>query len=232
MSRVNIIVAGAAGRMGQEIIKIIENDENLDIAATVDRAGKGHTKNIADLSLAAANVMIDFSLPEAFQDLVSWCRTQKVPFVSGTTGLSKKNFSFLEEASGDIPVLWSPNMSLGVAVLSSLISKLEAVKEEFDFQIEEFHHIHKKDKPSGTAVKLQRDLEKAVGTTVSDPISIRGGGIFGIHKVWAMSGEETICLEHTALNRTVFARGAVKAAQWLVNQSPGQYTIKDVLSLD
>ena len=100
----------------------------------------------------------------------------------------------------------------------------------FDFQIEELHHNRKKDNPSGTAITLQNELAAVTKTQPPKPIGIRGGGIFGVHKVWAMSDEEVLCFEHQALNRTVFARGAVRAAQWLVKKKKsGLYSMKEVL---
>lgn len=102
--------------------------------------------------------------------------------------------------------------------------------EGYDFQIEELHHNRKKDKPSGTALFLQEKLQSAVGSPLEAPVAIRGGGIFGIHRVWAMGQEETITLEHTAMNRRVFARGALKAATWLLGRPPGFYSMDDVLN--
>ncbi|WP_374029484.1 4-hydroxy-tetrahydrodipicolinate reductase [Bdellovibrio bacteriovorus] len=125
-------------------------------------------------------------------------------------------------------MLWSSNMSLGVAVLNEALKSLSAISH-FDFQIEELHHNKKKDKPSGTAITLQENLEKAVGRELPEALAIRGGGIFGVHKIYAMSDEEVLTFEHTALNRTVFAKGAVQAAEWLVKQKPGLYQIRDVL---
>ena len=119
-------------------------------------------------------------------------------------------------------------MSLGVAVLNQAL-ELCSQLEGFDFQIEEFHHKRKKDNPSGTAITLQENLEKATERKLPPPIGMRGGGLFGIHKVWAFSEEEALLFEHQALNRAVFARGALKAARWLSQQEPGLYGMKDVL---
>jgi 4-hydroxy-tetrahydrodipicolinate reductase len=101
--------------------------------------------------------------------------------------------------------------------------------EGFDLQVEEVHHIHKKDRPSGTALRIQAEIENAVGRKLPEPVAIRGGGVFGIHRIFAMSADETLTLEHSALNRLVFARGALRAAHWLVLRSPGLYTIENVI---
>ena len=120
------------------------------------------------------------------------------------------------------PIIWS------AAILTESLKVLGLLKGA-DFQIEEFHHIRKVDKPSGTALWLQEALEKVVGKTLNPALAIRGGGIFGVHRVHAMCEEETLTFEHQALNRKVFARGALAAAQWLKSQCPGQYQMADVL---
>ena len=119
-------------------------------------------------------------------------------------------------------------MSMGIHILLNALNSLEG-SVGFDFQIEEFHHRYKKDKPSGTALLLQNKLATIVGKKLQTPVSIRGGGIFGIHKVWAMAEAETISFEHQALHRQVFARGAVQAAIWLSQQKPGLYSLQNLL---
>jgi 4-hydroxy-tetrahydrodipicolinate reductase len=120
---------------------------------------------------------------------------------------------------------------LGVAVLTEAIRVLGKLKGA-DFQIEEFHHNKKVDKPSGTALWLQEALEKVVGKSIPEPLAIRGGGIFGVHRVHAMTDEETLTFEHQALNREVFARGALVAAKWIKNRPAGLYKMTDVLSTE
>jgi 4-hydroxy-tetrahydrodipicolinate reductase len=148
--------------------------------------------------------------------------------VSGTTGIDAHQITALKKAAQKIPILWASNMSLGVAVVTEALEVFSRIRQ-FDFQIEEFHHNRKEDRPSGTAKSLQQKLEQVVGRALPEAISIRGGGIFGIHKVHAMSEEEHIVFEHTALNRAVFARGAVEAAQWLCSKKKGYYSMRDVL---
>jgi 4-hydroxy-tetrahydrodipicolinate reductase len=187
---------------------------------------KGQT--VADLNANACDAVIDFSLPEATDDVISWCVSMKKPLVSGVTGISEAHRAAFTRAGEKISVLWAPNMSLGVAVLARVLAGLGKL-EGFEFQIEELHHSQKKDKPSGTALFLQERLEAAVGRECPDPLAIRGGGIFGIHRIWAMGAEETLTFEHTAMNRRVFARGALKAARWLINQPKGLYSLDDML---
>ena len=110
-----------------------------------------------------------------------------------------------------MPVLWSPNMSLGIAVVRSMMQSLKELSsqhsQQVDFQIEEWHHRHKKDSPSGTALWLQEALEKVVDKKIPAPLAVRGGGVFGVHKIITLMDEELITLEHTALNRNCFCSG-------------------------
>jgi 4-hydroxy-tetrahydrodipicolinate reductase len=175
------------------------------------------------------DLVIDFSLPELTPDVVRWCSESGKALVCGVTGLNDTTHSLIKIAKDTIPILWAPNMSLGIAVVSRMLRALASLNQH-EFQIEEFHHKHKKDKPSGTALLLQEKLKAAVGNVdVPEPVAIRGGGIFGVHKVWAMGEEETVMIEHTAMNRRVFARGALRAANWLLPRPPGLYTIDDIL---
>jgi 4-hydroxy-tetrahydrodipicolinate reductase len=184
------------------------------------------------LDPSKTDVVIDFSLPELTDEVIGWCEKNSKPLVCGVTGLVERAHLHFLEASKRIPILWAPNMSLGVAVVARMLSNFSQL-EDFEFQIEELHHKRKKDRPSGTALflqeRLQESLKKAVERPLPDPLSIRGGGIFGIHRVWAMGEEEMITIEHTAMNRRVFARGALRAAQWIQGKAPGLYRMDDML---
>ncbi len=219
----SFIITGASGRMGQSLVKILSS-KNLPV---IELSRKS---DLEELSASSKSVIIDFSSPEYFDKILDWSIANKVPFVSGTTGLTDKQFEKLKTASSDIPVLWAPNMSLGVAFVNKLLKSYSEIAKDFDFQIEEFHHRHKVDSPSGTGIFLQETLKKAVNKEVPEVLSVRGGGIYGVHKIWAMSEEETISLEHQALNRDVFASGAIKCALWLSSQSAGQYNIEHVIA--
>lgn len=223
MKKIKVGLVGASGRMGKEIAQVIEANPRCELFYPYDRAQKWDAKKAA-----AVNVWIDFSSPEALKDVLKRAAENKTPVVCGTTGFSKKEKDLLTQYGKKIPVLWSSNMSLGVAVLNEALKSLSAISH-FDFQIEEIHHNRKKDKPSGTAITLQENLEKAVGKKLPEPLAIRGGGVFGVHKVYSLSDEEVLMFEHSALNRTVFAKGAVQAAEWLVKQKAGLYQIRDVL---
>jgi len=231
-AQVKVGVVGAGGRMGQEIAEILSRHKKLQAYAGFDpKKAAGFICSIKDLKAKEAllvDVWIDFSTPSSFEDVMDFAVKNKKPLVSGTTGLTEKNKSALKKASQQIPVLWASNMSLGIAVLNEALRHFAEISD-FDFQVEEVHHKHKVDKPSGTALTLQENLEAAVGRKLPEPLAIRGGGVYGIHKIWAISDEEQLVFEHQALNRAVFARGAVRAAEWLANKKPGLYTIRDVL---
>jgi 4-hydroxy-tetrahydrodipicolinate reductase len=225
-------IIGVSGRMGTELMALAD-EFDFTVTAGLSR-GNAKVSGVVvadeiDALDTKVDVVIDFSLPELTSDVAEWCQKNKIPLVSGVTGISPEHKMLLGEVAESIPVVWAPNMSLGVAVVGKMLAQLSLL-EGFDFQIEEFHHTKKKDKPSGTALLLQKKLVEAVGTDVPDPISIRGGGIFGIHRIFAMGVEESITIEHTAMNRRVFARGAWKAATWLLGQKPGLYRIDDMLS--
>lgn len=231
--KLKVGLVGASGRMGQEIAEILKTKNNFELYLAVCRKASlaefTYTRQTPQCAEAKeVDIWIDFSGPEVLSKLLSVAVKNQTPVVSGTTGLGASDQTALKRAAGKIPILWASNMSLGVAVVMEALEVFSRIRQ-FDFQIEEFHHNRKKDQPSGTAKSLQEKLEKVVGRKLPEPVSIRGGGIFGIHKVHAMAEEEHIVFEHTALNRAVFARGAVEAAQWLCSQKKGFYSMRDVL---
>lgn len=227
---IRVALLGSTGKMGAEILKAAESlKKNLEISAHVSRKKTSDKKSVLLKDVSRADVLVDFSNPEAMSLALKWCVKNRVPFVSGTTGISPAQEKELIAAAKTIPVFWASNFSLGIALVSEMLNVFSEFNE-FDFQIEELHHIHKKDSPSGTAKSLHSALKKVVKKDLPDPVAIRGGGIFGIHKIWAMSPSENITIEHTALNRSVFAEGALKATLWLVDQKPGKYTMRDLIA--
>ncbi len=231
MKKINpVAVIGASGRMGQEIHQILELKTIPHFGIT--RSGKAEnfsqTYKFNTVPAGKISGVIDFSLPEALDQVLQYSLQNKSPLVSGTTGLSAKQLMKLKKASESIPVLWSANMSIGIAVLKKAIQNFSAL-DGFDFQIEDFHHNQKKDAPSGTGLALQAALEKSVVKKIPPILSIRAGGIVGTHKVHAISNEEHLIFEHQALNRRVFASGAVSAFLWLQKQKNGFYTIEDMI---
>ncbi len=232
MNQLKIGVVGAGGKMGNELLNVIKDSGHIPffgVYHTKKPEGFVHSaNNYEDKHVSEVDLWIDFSLAVSFEFSMKSLGIFKKPIVSGTTGITDKQKELLGVIAKQAPVLWSSNMSIGIALLNRMISLFSSIKD-FDFQIEELHHKHKIDAPSGTAKTLQENLVAALGKTIPAPLSIRGGGIFGVHKIWAMSDQEVITIEHQALNRRVFAEGALKAGLALMKKSPGLYTMKDLL---
>lgn len=220
-----VALAGSGGRMGQNILSLAEA-YGVAITAEIENA-----KHWNKLTSGRVDGVIDFSTPAGFSAALAWCVQHKKPLVSGTTGLNPAEKSALKKAATKIPVLYSANMSLGIAAMMAMMDSFKALKG-WDFQIEEAHHKLKKDSPSGTALLLQGKLESVAGRTLPPPNAIRGGGIAGIHQVWAMGPDEALVLQHTAFDRKVFAQGALNAARWLFdNKAPGLYDLSDLYKI-
>ncbi len=216
MKKMKVSLVGAKGKMGGEILGALKKRR-----AGICEAFTGKVSSV--------DIVIDFSSPDGMSEALRWSVKNGVPFLSGTTGLSDKQNRELMLAAKKIPIFWASNFSMGIALVTEML-KVFSEQYDYDFQIEELHHRNKKDKPSGTAKSLQAELKKIVKKELPEPLSIRGGEIFGIHKIWAMRSTESICIEHSALNRSVFAEGALQAASWLLSQKPGFYTMRDFLA--
>lgn len=219
--------------MGQAIKELAECD---------DFAGPA-TGTAAD-----TEVLIDFSSPAGTVEAALYCQKKGLPLVTGTTGLDDDQQAVLRDASAQIAIVQSGNMSLGITLLRQLVAQASEALESFDIEILETHHRHKKDSPSGTALLLGEAAARARGASLSqrakfgrhgredtrhpDEIGFavrRGGGVYGEHDVSFMSEGETVTLSHQALSRDAFARGALTAARWVIGQQPGLYGMDDVL---
>jgi 4-hydroxy-tetrahydrodipicolinate reductase len=208
------------------------------------------TEDMATL-LSASDIVIDFSTPDATQQLLEAALKNPTPLVIGTTGLNTHQTNLLRQASEVMPILYATNMSLGVALLSKLVNIASQRLKGFDIEIVEQHHRNKIDAPSGTALTLAEsaakgrglDLDKVrvsgrngnIGKRSEDEIAVmalRGGDIVGRHTVGFYNDGEFIELNHTATSRNTFSKGAIRAAQWLSTQEPGLYSIADSLELE
>lgn len=220
-----VFIAGRSGRMGKEI-EAVAGDCGFEVVGGFDRS----SGKFADVlkNGVRPDVVIDFSLPEATVEIAETCAALKIPLVSGVTGLSKSERAALESAARAIPVLYSANMSIGIQMMAKAFEALKGA-DEFDLVLEETHHRYKKDRPSGTAILLNDELKARTGRTASEILSLRGGGVIGTHRLSAFSESESLVIEHTALNRTVFARGACRAARWVVGRGPGFHSLRDIL---
>ena len=254
---VKVGIYGANGRVGKLLIEDLAAEETLQLAAVfVRKTFKGAlpegtlVTNDIDTFVAASDIIIDFSLPEAAQTLTETLLKTPKPLVSGTTGLSTHQQNLLKELSSVVPVLYATNMSLGVALLGKLVNLASKTLDGFDIEIVEMHHRHKKDAPSGTALTLAEaaaagrnlNLDAVrvsgrngnIGERTKDEIAVmalRGGDIVGRHTVGFYNDGEFIELGHTATSRNTFSKGAIRAAKWLNTQPNGLYTIADCLGL-
>ena len=255
MAKIGIL--GATGRMGAHLIQNTVDDPDLELAAVhvYDELkvplpeGVLATNSIAAL-LEASEVVIDFSAPNATQELCE--RAMEIPraLVIATTGLSQHQQNLILEASKEMPVLYSSNMSAGIALLKQLVEQVSRTLKDFDIEIVEMHHRHKVDAPSGTALTLGEfaakgrglELDKVrvsgrdgqIGPRSKDEIAVmalRGGDIVGRHTVGFYNDGEYLELNHTATSRETFSKGAIRAAKWLAGQQPGFYSINDCLGI-
>ena len=255
---IQLVVFGAAGRMGQAIFELASQSPDLEVSAGVVRPGSGVLSSSAENLLpgayvphvpadAKADALVDFSGPGGFDAALDLARARGWPLVSGSTGLSQRQLSSMEDAATHIPVLWAANFSLGVAALAHLVSQAARLLPDWDCEIIEAHHRNKRDAPSGTALMLGRRIRAARGGTGADSAidrsgsrrdgeigyaAIRAGDIVGEHEVRLAAPGERIELIHRATDRNLFARGALTAARWLAGKPPGFHGIADVLGLD
>ncbi|MBE9535815.1 MAG: 4-hydroxy-tetrahydrodipicolinate reductase [Proteobacteria bacterium] len=265
---VKIAVTGAAGRMGGRIISIISETEGVELAGALEHEGNaaigkdaGELAGIGKLGVKvssdaeavmnAVDVLIDFTFPEVTLSIMKVVAGLGKAAVIGSTGFTESERSELEQMSAGIPVVFAPNMSMGVNVLFKLVSEAaRALGDDFDIEMVETHHRMKKDAPSGTAMKLAELAAEAVGRKIadvgvyerhgmigarsSDEIGVqtlRGGDVVGDHTVYFYGMGERVELTHRATSRDTFASGSVKAALWLKGKGPGLYNMQDVLGL-
>ncbi len=244
--RIGII--GAAGRMGQAIAALA-TEANVAVAGGFDRRGAvmGDCADLAALA-ASADVLIDFSSPGALDANLDAARMANTPILIGTTGLEAAHHAAIDAASRRLAVLQTANTSLGVNLLSALVEEAaRRLGADWDIEIVEMHHRHKRDAPSGTALLLGAAANRGRGAADGVALnrvqtgtreeggvyyaSLRGGSVAGDHQVVFAGEGERIELGHRAESRAIFARGALRAAQWLKGRPPGRYTMTDVLGL-
>ena len=223
---IKICVSGSEGKMGSRIIDLAGSDPELEVAAGFDVNGN------AELGITACECLIDFTVPKATMEHLALCEKLKKPIVIGTTGLSEEDKAKIKEASNHIPVVFSPNMSVGVNLLFKLIGEASKVLgEDYEVNIVEAHHAEKKDAPSGTAKEIAK-IVKGVKGDIDIPIdSVREGEIIGEHTITFESDVDLLEITHSAKTRDIFAKGALKAAKFVAGKKSGLFTMKDVLAL-
>lgn len=263
-----VAIIGAAGRMGQALVRCSHAMQNVTLVAAVERgacpmcgndagivAGCGETgiRITNDLAAAArlADVLIDFSFHENVPATIKQATANKKAVVIGTTGLAPEERAAVEAAARIIPIVWAPNMSLGVNLLFALVNQgARALGLDYDVEITEAHHRFKKDAPSGTALRLGEVVAAARGQNFRDVAvfgreglggerpkgqigihALRAADIIGDHTVLFATDGERVEISHRASSRDAFANGALHAAAWLTGHAPGLYDMQDVLGL-
>ena len=216
----SVLIFGETGRMGQEVKKIVEASPSLEYAGGFNR------KNADAIKSLNPDIIIDFSLPAATESLINFVNEKPCAVVSGTTGWTEDEANKYKALGEVAPVFWSANMSFGVFLMCKLTEMLAKYDKFYNFKIEETHHIHKKDKPSGTAIMVKNAAEKST-SEIKTVESLREGEVFGIHRFIANSPNETLEIRHDATNRALFAQGAVDISEWLVSKPNGFYEMKD-----
>lgn len=263
-----IAVAGIGGRMGRTLVAAIGQTSGLALTAATERpdssllgADAGELGGVGRLGvavvgeLAAAaddfDLLIDFTAPATTLANLAFCRQHRKGMVIGTTGLTPAQREEIQAAAADIPIVFAPNMSVGVNLCLKLLEIAAAVMgEEADIEIIEAHHHHKVDAPSGTALRLGEVVANALGRRLDEVAvygrqgytgprerktigfsTIRAGDVVGEHSVWFATEGERVEIVHRASSRMTFARGAVRAARWLEGRPAGLYDMQDVLGL-
>lgn len=259
-----VVIAGVTGRMGQALLEGVFADAQLQLHAALDRAdsamigrdageqfGKHCGVNIsADVqdALQGADVLIDFTRPEASMQYLQACVAANVNLVIGTTGFSADEKAKITEAAQQIGIVFAPNMSVGVTLLIALVEQAARVLQGYDIEVVEMHHRHKVDAPSGTALRLGEAAAKGINQSLDNCAvyaregvtgertpgtigfaTLRGGDVVGDHTVVLADVGERVELTHKASSRATFAQGALRAAKFLATHAHGLFDMRDVL---
>lgn len=265
---ISVAVMGVGGRMGRSILNLLINDKEINLIGATEREGHeaigkdiGEFLGLGKVGLevkekiaqasADADVIVDFTSPEATLNHAQYSAKNKKAMVIGTTGFSEEQKKAVFEFAKSFPCVFSPNMSVGVNILFEVSKQISSLlREGYDVEIVEAHHRNKVDSPSGTAIRLGQSVAEGLGLDFnkvaryerhgnigerdSNEIgiqTIRGGDIVGEHTVMFLGDGERIEITHKALSRNNFSKGVLRAVKWLPEKSPGIYSMKDVLGL-
>lgn len=247
---IKVLINGCNGKMGQELAKAIEKNDNFKTICGVDRIDTGDNKFsvYTDITKIAEepDVIIDFSVPISTFNVLQYAVEKHIPIVICTTGFSKEELEKIEELSKQVPIFRSSNMSYEINLMSKLVAQITRYLKDSDIEIVETHHNRKVDAPSGTALLLADSINNELNNEMHYEYdrhvkrekrdkkeigihSIRGGNIVGTHTVTFFSENETFEVTHTATSRGVFAEGALKAAEYLVLQNNGLYSMDNLI---
>jgi 4-hydroxy-tetrahydrodipicolinate reductase len=256
MKKINVVITGCLGRMGQQLIKSTKQDKSFRIVALteskkINKKINGLKINLNDeQTFKNANLILDFTTPKCTFQVLKIASKLKKRVVIGTTGFTKKEENLVKKFSQKIPILKAGNMSLGINLLMYLTEIASgSLGKTFLSKVFEIHHKHKKDYPSGTALMLgkgiaigkNKNFYNLVGNKYLNKKnfpygkkinfnSIRKGKIIGEHEVKFSSGKEIITLNHEAFDRALYSEGALSAAKWLMKKKPGLYTMRDLMN--
>lgn len=235
-----LVISGILGRMGQVLKSLVDESGDFSLVGGLDQ--KSTADSATDLSqLKPADVIIDFSHPTNLKQILTYAHERKIPLVLATTGYSDVDFEWIRKTSKDIPIFYAANYSVGIHLLTQALKMVsKPLAKDYDIEIIEKHHHFKKDAPSGTALKLIDALNEPLdekhhvihGYSNDKGIhvhALRLGNYVGEHQVIFSSLEETLEFTHIAHDKSVFAKGALKAAKYILNQKPGLYGMDDLL---
>lgn len=246
---IKVLVNGCNGKMGQEVAKSVRKTENMEVCCGVDRVDGGDNyfpvyTNINDID-NKPDIIIDFSVPQATFSILEYARETKTPIVIATTGFSEEELNKIKEYSREIPIFQSYNMSYSINVMRKVVAELAKLFNNSDIEIVDVHHRRKVDSPSGTALMLANSINTALDNSMTYEYnrhskrekrrdkeigihSIRGGTEAGKHTVMFLGENESFEVTHNVTSRSIFADGAVKAAEFLINQEPGFYNMDNI----
>jgi len=230
-------IAGVCGRMGRRIFELASCDKDFEVNLALEKKGTPMIgRELGKLRISSSSdglflvdVFVDFTTPEATQDNLDYVAKYKKALVLGTTGLNDAQVKKVEEVSRVVPIVFSPNMAIGVNVLFTMLPEIaKRLGPDYSIEIVEAHHKNKKDAPSGTAKKLGQILADVTRKEITTH-AIRLGDIVGDHTIIFCGNSERIEIKHQAHSRDLFALGALKAAKWIANKPAGLYSMQDVL---
>ena len=237
---IKVLINGINGKMGQVLLNELNNTDNIEVVAGISR-----NDNPNDVK-EKVDVIIDFSTPEGTFKILDYAKTNKIPVVIATTGFNKEQQDKILEYSKDIPIFQSSNMSFEINLMCDLVAKLATQLTNSDIEIVETHHRNKLDAPSGTALMIANSINDAKNNEMEFMYdrhsvrqkrkdneigisSIRGGTEVGKHTVYFFGDNESFEITHTVNSRSIFAKGSIKAAEYLINQPEGFYNMKDLI---